>query len=534
MVVEATWITFEQQQQQHTHTMSERKSKSKSSSSSGSATQKGSKSNSNKEKKMLPQPVPGASPKKDQSEMDTSADEEHKPAQPDGKDSKQTTALQANPAAGERDWTAGFAEGDINVFLSRVYKWRLVVNITDPRVDLCFTVDEPGKQQANKRRKGGSTRVYDADMKFVNCKFTKDKEGGWQAQLVFPLSDVMTAQLGLGSWAEDPKNRGRLYMKKNFKEAEKTICLSAQGFKGVEVDEQGRNKMWLKAAEVDKKMAEQLVLFLLEERSDLCQKYVDEAYETTLASEAAQLKMKYDTSINIWENQVSDKKMSNEEYKVEIAKARKHFMIGPDDQVDMEALNEKLPMAKVVEKFMKDHYTPQIKKRKSDGMEYMAFTAKVFRYATDKELKDGPVFPNELCKKVFDESAKHGKRPMVYNNHKWDFMSQWGKKKDKDEEKKEVDAKQREADMLKDFDRPLDPYTKVALVYTLKIFVSENVSKRVGFHRNFDTIIHYRNPTTEEISRAKAAQSSRISDADKWVVPDAEAHCLTDLSTKVG
>jgi hypothetical protein len=472
---------------------------------SGSATLPGSHSHADKDKKA----VEAASPAKD-------------------KDKKEDKSMIVAP---DRDWAAGFAANDPNKFISIAYKWRLLTN-SDPKRDFVFTVSQPGAgNNASKRRKGaGGGRIYDPTKKFVNCCFAKDKESGWQAQLVTPLMDVMNASLGFGNWAGDPKNKGRQYLKSTFKEAEKTICGSAQGWEGIECDDLGRNKLFMNFVEKDYQMAEQLAQLMLTERRDLNEKYVDTVYEDTVNAEALSLKMRFDTVVGVWEGQVEEKKMSQEEYRANVAKARKQYLILSDGEVDKKALRDQIPFDKVLKRFMDDYYTPALKKRASDGMEYMTFQTKVFRSATDKEIKEGPVFPNELCKVVYDESGKTGKpmdRKLVYNQHKWDFMAQWGKS-----QAVVGDEKQRQADMLDDFNRPLDAHSKIALVYTLKIF-TQSPQNTFGFHRQFTDIILLRGPTKEEVERAKAAQGSRVSESDKMPVPGAEAHRLTDLSTKV-
>ena len=532
---------------------------SKSKKAGGSATQAGSHSKSAAEKKVVK--VPGSSPKKAVPvRMDTSGDEldsKHS----DGKEVKTHKApkdekkvLDVSSSSGERDWSAGFRSGDVNLFISKVYKWRFIINI-NPKTDLIFTVDEPGKNQ-NKRRKGkGGGWKGDADAKFVNCKFTKDKDGGWSAQIVTPICNVMTASLGMGDWEADPRNKGKMYLKKNFRECNKTICLDATGFEAVELDEMGRNKSFMTMAEKDKAIAEQLALFMLTERTDLNKDYVEKAYEDAIAAEALQLKMKFDTAVNIWREQEAAGKMTNEEYWANVAKAQKQYLIKTKDdkgeeikggdEVDLEVVNDQLDISKPIKIFMKEHYTDQLKKRQSDGVEYMAFQAKVFRAANEKEIKN-PTFFNQLCKRVWDETGFNGKPKLVYNTHKWDFMSQWGKAKvdiqlcgeckDKDAKERDADCKAckalQAAEALKDYERPLDPMSKVALVYTLKIF-TESPQSTFGFHRNFTDIIFFRTPNPGEVSKIKASQGSRVSEADKLFVPGAGAYTMTELSTKV-
>lgn len=487
-----------------------------------SATQPGSHSKASVDKKHVDVPV--ASPKKDY------------PVVADGKEEKK----------GERDWAAGFKEGDVNKFIALVYKYRLLILI-DPRRDLIFMVAQPGAAQAegknnNKRRK--AKRNWDPNKKFVNCCYVKDKENGWQMTAVWPLSNVMTASLGFGNWAGDPKNKGKDYLKQNIKDAEKTICLDASPFYHlkddgtedydrpmVELDSTHRNKHFMDACAKDRQMAEQLALFMLTERPDLNQKYVDAAYADTANKQAAALKMKYDAMVGVWEGQVEEKKMTIDEFKLNKAKARKQLVIGDDDEVDMVGVRQKLQVEDVLKHFMDEYYTPQVKKRASDGKEYITFQTKVTRSATEDEIKKGPFFANELCKVIYDESGKSGSpkdRKLVYNQHKWDFMSQWGKT-----EAKVGDEKQRQADMQDDFNRNLDPCSKCALVYQLKIF-TQSPQTTFGFHRQFTDIILLRGPTKEEVARIKASQGSRVNEADKMQVPGAAPHQLTELSTKVG
>lgn len=444
----------------------------------------------------------------------------------------------ANEAIANKKWDEGYTKGNVNIFISLAYKWRFILNM-DPRRDLVFTVTRPA---TNKRRRGKKT----ADIVFVNCKFVKDAEGGWNAEICYPVSDVMSGDLGFGNWAQDPKNKGKDYLKARFQEAQKTICISARYFtakdekgnelKVIDQDEKGRNKNFMDAAAKERQIAEHLVEKILrnEDGENVSEEYTASVRAECLAAEGAERLMKYGTSKQIWADNVTDGKMTEQEYNAKVNQKKTELLIveGEDgDSVDLEALETKMDEKKLVAAFMKRHWTPSLKHRKADGMEYLTFVAKVFRKETAKEAKEGkPVFAHPLCKAVYDATGKkEGEAKLVYNQHKWENMADWGKTEEK---KSAATPEDRKASMNKDFGRSLDQHTKVALVCTLGVFV-QSPQKTVGFRKEFNRIIVYQNPTAEDVQDVKAQQGSRVQEADKLAVPGASEHAATEISKPV-
>jgi hypothetical protein len=450
----------------------------------------------------------------------------------------------ANEAIANKKWDEGYTKGNVNIFISLAYKWRFILNM-DPRRDLVFTVTRPA---TNKRRRGGKKA---ADIVFVNCKFVKDAEGGWNAEICYAVSDVMSGDLGFGNWAQDPKNKGKDFLKARFQEAQKTICISARYFtakdekgnelKVIDQDEKGRNKNFMDSAAKEKQIAEHLVEKILrnEDGENISAEYTSSVRAECLAAEASERQMKYGTSKQIWADNVTDGKMTEQEYntKLDLKKAELLIVDAKDadgndvEEVDLEALETKLDEKKLVAAFMKRHYTPSMKHRKADGMEYLTFQAKVFRKETAKEAKEGkPVFAHPLCKAVYDATGKkEGEAKLVYNQHKWENMADWGKTEAKTGAST---PEERKAAMAKDFDRSLDQHTKVALVCTLGVFV-QSPQKTVGFRKEFNRIIVYQNPTAEDVQDVKAQQGSRVQEADKLQVPGASEHAATEISKPV-
>lgn len=469
-------------------------------------------------------------------EKKTEVKEEQKPQQPDGKQEQKPQQPDGKKEDPDAIYTKGIPNTDVNYFVAKTFKYRYAKN-TKPGVDLLYVVDGPGVQQpANKKRK---TTWYgnDPNRLFVNAKFKKDiesEDGGWNAQLVSPVCDVMMADLGLGNWASSQRNKGKdvKLLKKHFKEAKRTILLTARPFEAVEKDESGRNKEWVEFTKADRKMAEALVTMIFKEYPQLAQACVDKTKTAVETQVATWNKAKFDGRIDSNAELVTEGKMTAAEFKAKQESLRKTFMMLPDDTPDMDLIKKTIKVEQYVERFMKDYYTNPIKKHKKTGIEYISFEQKVCRNANQNEMKNPPTFTSRLEKQLWDSTGNTGKpadKKQVVVKTRWNFMSSWGKKA----QEQKLTPEQKQAALLKDHERNLDVRSKVALGYSLSCFFPTAGVEKCGFHRSFHEIIFYRAPTPAEIAETKAASGDRVADEDKEFVPGAGLVQTTELTKAV-